>query len=172
MNFLACGPGRPVVSRMKGMMLMCWYLSNLVFSALLAMCPGRVLAAGTRDGLQEKRATMETSRCVIGPLRLKTRSMRTCSRCQFTTRVRAGTSCSMNTLEALCDCLTSARHRSTAACLRSTPPQYRHPQQWCCLLCVHWFVADEARCALVGARLYNVCGVGGRRVREHHPCGY
>ena len=28
------------------------------------------------------------------------------------------------------------------------------------LLRVHWFVADEARCAFVGARLYNVCGVG------------
>ena len=44
MNFLACGPKRPVVSRMKGARLMCGYLSNLLFSALLANCPGRVLA--------------------------------------------------------------------------------------------------------------------------------
>ena len=39
MNFLACGPGRPVVSRMKGTRLMCGYLSNLFFSALLAPAP-------------------------------------------------------------------------------------------------------------------------------------
>ena len=55
---------------------MCGYLSNLFFSALLAISPGFVLAAETRDGLQEKRATMETSRCVTVPLRLKTRSKR------------------------------------------------------------------------------------------------
>ena len=54
MNFLACGPGRPVVSRMNGTRLMCGYLSNLVFSALLAISPGFVLAADTRDELQEK----------------------------------------------------------------------------------------------------------------------
>ena len=42
MNFLACGPGRPVVSRMNGTRLMCVYLSNLVFSALLAISPGFV----------------------------------------------------------------------------------------------------------------------------------
>ena len=76
MNFLACGPGRPVVSRMKGTRLMCGYLSNLFFSALLAMSPGLVLAAETKDGLQEKGATIETSRYVTDPLRLKTRSMR------------------------------------------------------------------------------------------------
>ena len=34
MDFLACGPGRPVVSRMKGTRLMCGYLSNFFFSAL------------------------------------------------------------------------------------------------------------------------------------------
>ena len=72
MNFLACGPGRPVVSRMNGTRLMCGYLSNFVFSALLAICPGFVLAAETRDGLQEKGATIETSKYVIDPLRLKT----------------------------------------------------------------------------------------------------
>ena len=31
---------------------------------------------------------------------------------------------------------------------------------------VHWFVADEARCAFIGARLYNACGVEGRRVQR------
>ena len=121
MNFLACGPG-----------LMCGYLSNLFFSTLLAMCPGRVLAAETRDGLQEKGATMETSKYVTEPLRLKTRSIRACPVCPLTTRVRAGTSCSMNTFTPLCDCMTSARHHPTAACLRSTPPPYRHPWQSCC----------------------------------------
>ena len=46
---------------------MCGYLSNLVFSALLAISPGFVLAAETRDGLQEKGATIETSKYVIEP---------------------------------------------------------------------------------------------------------
>ena len=54
--------------------------------------------AATSDGLLEKGATMETTRYVAEPLRLKTMSMRACSLCPFTTRVRAGTSCSMNTL--------------------------------------------------------------------------
>ena len=78
MNFLARGSGGPVVSSMKGTRLMCGYLSDLFFSALLAISPGRVLAA-TRDGLQEKGATMDTSRYVTEPLRLKTRSIRACS---------------------------------------------------------------------------------------------
>ena len=72
MNFLPCGPGRPVVSRMKGTRLMCGYLSNLFFSALLVISPGFVLAAETRDGLQEKGATMDTSKHVTEPLRSKT----------------------------------------------------------------------------------------------------
>ena len=55
-------------------------LSSLPFSALLAMCPGRVLAAATRDGLQEKGATMEICKYVTEQLRMKTRSMRACSR--------------------------------------------------------------------------------------------
>ena len=67
MHFLACGPGRPVVSTMKGARLICEYLSNLFFSALLAMSPGLVLATETRDGLQEKGATMDTSRYVTDP---------------------------------------------------------------------------------------------------------
>ena len=50
---------------MNGTKLMCGYLSNLVFSALLAISPGFVLAAETRDGLQEKGATIETSKCVF-----------------------------------------------------------------------------------------------------------
>ena len=52
---------------------MCEYLSHLLFSALLAISPGLVLAAETRDGLQEKGATMETSKYVTEPLRLKTK---------------------------------------------------------------------------------------------------
>ena len=75
MNFLACGPGRPVVSRMKGTRLMCGYLSNSF-----------VLAAETRDGLQEKGATIDTSKYVTEPLRLKTRSIRACAVCPLTTR--------------------------------------------------------------------------------------
>ena len=46
---------------------MCGYLSNLFFS-LLATSPAFVLAAETRDGLQEKGATMETSKYVTEPL--------------------------------------------------------------------------------------------------------
>ena len=84
MNFLACGPGRPVVSRMKGTRLMCGYLSNLFFFALLAISHRFVLAAETRDGLQEKGATIETSKYVTEPLRLKTRSNRACSVCPLT----------------------------------------------------------------------------------------
>ena len=67
MNFLACGPGRPVVSRMKETRFICGSLSNLLFSALLAISPGFVLAAETRDGLQEKGATTETSKHVTEP---------------------------------------------------------------------------------------------------------
>ena len=33
------------------------------------------------------------------------------------------------------------------------------------LLRIHRFVADHARCTFVGARLYHICGVGGRRVQ-------
>ena len=51
---------------------MCGYLSNLFFSALLSVSPGCVPAAETRDGSQEKMATMETSKYVTEPLRLKT----------------------------------------------------------------------------------------------------
>ena len=65
-----------MVSRMKGKKLMCGYLSNLFFSALLAISPGFVLAPETRDGLQEKGATMDTSKHVTEPSRLKTRSER------------------------------------------------------------------------------------------------
>ena len=71
MNFLACGPGQPVVSRMKETRLMCGYLSNLIFSALLAISPGFVLAAETRDGLQEKGATTETSKYVTETVKVK-----------------------------------------------------------------------------------------------------
>ena len=92
MDFLACGPGRPVDSRMNGTRLMCGHLSNLVFAALLVISPGFVLATDIRDGLQEKGATMETSKHVIEPLRLETRSIRACSVCPLTTRLRVSTS--------------------------------------------------------------------------------
>ena len=39
-------------------------MSVSIFSALLATSPGFVLAAETRDGLQEKEATIETSKYV------------------------------------------------------------------------------------------------------------
>ena len=56
---------------MKGTRLMCGYMLNLFFSALLAMSPGLVLAAETRDGLQEKGVTMDTSRYVTDPLSIE-----------------------------------------------------------------------------------------------------
>ena len=62
---------------------------------------GHKSAAQTKDGLQEKRATIETSKNVTELL--KTRSIRACSVCPLTTQERAGTSCSMNTLTPLCD---------------------------------------------------------------------
>ena len=55
-NFLACGPGRKT--------MMSGYMSNLFFSAFLVINPVFVLAAKTRDGLQEKRETIETSKYV------------------------------------------------------------------------------------------------------------
>ena len=91
---------------------MCGYVSNLFFSALLAISSGFVLAAETRDGLQEKGATMDTSKYVTEPLRLKTRSIRACSVCPLTTRVRAGTSCSMNTMR-----LNDVRKASPNSCM-------------------------------------------------------
>ena len=47
------------------------YLSNLFFAVLLAICPGFVLAAETRDGLQEKGATTETSKYVTETVEVK-----------------------------------------------------------------------------------------------------
>ena len=67
MNYLARYPGRPGVSRMKGARLTCGYRSNLIFSAFLAMRPGRVLPAALRAGLLEKGVTMATSRYVVTP---------------------------------------------------------------------------------------------------------
>ena len=71
-------------------------LSNLVFSALLAMCPGRVLAAEIRDWLQEKKSNngdiQVCDRTVEVEDEIHTRML---SR-PFTTRVRAGTSCPIN----------------------------------------------------------------------------
>ena len=70
--FLAWCPGWPMVSRMNGTKLTCGYRSNLIFSALLAIRPERVLAAAMRAGLLEKGETMATSRYVVEPLYLKT----------------------------------------------------------------------------------------------------
>ena len=61
-----------------------------------------------------ERATMEKSKNVTESLRLKTRSTLACSRWPWTTRMRVGASCSMNTLVLLCECMTSAKHLATA----------------------------------------------------------
>ena len=92
MNFLACAPGRPVVSRMNGTRFDVWVPVKFGLLHSLAISPGFVLGADTRDALQEKGATIETSKYVIETWRLKTRSLRACSVCPLTTRVRAGTS--------------------------------------------------------------------------------
>ena len=101
MNFLACGPGRPVVSRMNKVDV--WVPVKFVLLRSLVHKPW--FCAGCRDQGRTVRegATMETSKYVTESLRLKTRSIRACSVCQLTTRVRAGTSCSMNTLTPLWD---------------------------------------------------------------------
>ena len=39
------------------------------------------------------------------------------------------------------------------------------------LLCVRWFVADEACCTFVGARLNYVCSIKSRRVWQHQSPG-
>ena len=67
---------------------MCGYPSNLFFPLFWPY----VLVLCSRAGLLEKGTTVATSRYVVEPLRLKTRSMRACSRCPFTMRVRARTS--------------------------------------------------------------------------------
>ena len=91
------------------------------------MCPGRVLAAETRDGLQEEGATTETSRYVAEPLRLKTKVHPSVFSLSVDNTGEGRDLCSMNTLAPLCACMTSARHPAT--CLRATPPPYRHPEQ-------------------------------------------
>ena len=41
------------------------------------------------------------------------------------------------------------------------------------LLRVHWFVADDTRRTFFFfAKLYHICSVGGRQVREHQSSGY
>ena len=49
-----------------------WISVKFVLFRSMGHIPGFVLAAETRDGLQEKGATIETSKYVIEPLRLKT----------------------------------------------------------------------------------------------------
>ena len=120
MNFLACGPGRPVVSRMKGDEVDVWISVNFVLLSLLGHVSWlRQQGTGCRRKEQQRKHP-------------GTWQSRWRSRCPFTTRVRACTSCSKNTLVPLCECVTSAWHLATAARLRSTPPPYRHPGQWCC----------------------------------------
>ena len=70
MNFLAWSGTASGLSA-KGTRLMCGYLSNLVFSALLAMWPGRVLTAAMRAQVLEKGDTMATSRYVAEPVEVE-----------------------------------------------------------------------------------------------------
>ena len=58
----------------------------------------------------------------------------------------------MKTLVPQSECMTSAWHLATAACLRSTPPQYRQPKQWCCCRYIHGFGTELARCVFVKGR--------------------
>ena len=69
--------------------------------------------------------------------------------------------------ERLYDICEASRHCCMAAVNTSSVPT----SLGMVLLRVHWFVADQARCAFVGARLYNACGVASRRVREHQRPG-
>ena len=66
-------------------------------------------------------------------------------------------------LDATVRLMTSARHRVTASVPTSAAVV---------LLRVRSFVADQAHCTFVGARLCNVCGFGSRWVREHQSPGY
>ena len=106
---------------------MCGYPSNLHFSALLTMCFGRVLAAETRDGLQEKGATMETSICVTEPVEDEDKIHARMFTLAVDNASKSRVFCSMILLVPLCECVTSVRHLATAACLRSPPSPYRHP---------------------------------------------
>ena len=154
MNFLACGPGRPVVSRMKGTRLMCGYLSNLFFSTLLAISPGFVLAAQTRDGLQEKKATMDTSIFVTEPSRSKSRYLLLNEHLGATLRFNDVSKASPN------NCMPAINTSSISTAVAVM------------LFGVHWFVADDTRRTVVRARLYHIYSVGSRRMRGHQSPGY
>ena len=158
MNFLACGPGRPVVSRMKGTRLMCGYLSNLFFSALLAISSGFVLAAETRVGLQEKGATMDTDRTV----KVKDK---------IHPSMRAGTFLFNGYLGATMR-LNDVRNASPNSCMPAINNSSIPTAVAVMLFRVHWFVADDTRRTFVRAKLDHICSVGSRRVREHQSSGY
>ena len=170
MNFLACEPGLPVVSRMNGTRLMCGYLSNLAFSALLAKRPGFVLAAATRDGMQEKGATIETSKYVIEPWRLETRSIRACSVLSlnntsegryflfnkyFDPTVRLNDICKTS---GQC-CMSAINTTSVSAAIAMM--QFR----------IQRFVANNTCGTFVEAKLDHIRWVGSNRVREHQSSG-
>ena len=152
---------------MNGTKLMCGYLSNLVFSTLLALSPSFVLAAETRDGLQEKGATIETSKYVVEPLRLKTRSIRACPVCPLTTRVGAGTSCSINTYFDPTVRMNDIRKASRQCCMSTVNTSSISAAITMMLFRIERFIANDTCRTFVGAKLYHICRVGGCWVREH-----
>ena len=79
MNFLAYRPGHRRLKDERDKVDVRISV-KLVLSAPLAMCSGLVMAAATRAVFLEQGAAMETSQYVVEQLRLKTRSMRACSR--------------------------------------------------------------------------------------------
>ena len=83
-------------------------------------------------GLLGNGQTMATPRFVVVPILIKDEIHACVSTWPLTARVRAGMDCSMYTVVPLCECITSAKQLATAACLRSTPPLNRQPQQRCC----------------------------------------
>ena len=85
MNFLAWCLGRPVVSSAKGDEVDVWISVEFGLLSSLGHVFGWVLTAAMRARLLEKGDTMATSRYVAEALRLKTRSIRTCSRTPCTT---------------------------------------------------------------------------------------
>ena len=171
MNFLACVPGRPVVSRMKGTRLMCGYLSNLFFSALLAISPGFVLAAETRNGLQEKgsnnRHIQIRDRTVkvkvnIHPSMFSLSLDNTGESRNLVFNEYLGATLRLNYI----------RKASPNSCMPAVNTSTVPTAVAVMLFRVHCFVADHTRRTLVWAQLYHICSVGGRRVREHQSSGY
>ena len=174
MNFLACGPGRPVVSRMNGTRL--GYLSNLgtcrilVFSALLAISLGFVLAAETRDGLQEKGATIETSKYVIEPLRLKTRSIRACSVCPLTTTGEGRYFLFYKYFDSTVR-LDDIRKATRQCCMSAINTSSISAAIAMMLFRIWRSVANDTCRTFVGAKLYHICRVSNSRMRKDQSSG-